>query len=134
MIVADTNLIASLLLAGPATAVAEAVLKKDAEWTAPALWRYELKNVLATQVRVLGLSLEDAIAFFEKAEEVMIEPRIEVDPASILSLAHTNKLSAYDAEFLALAVALKVKLITEDKGILKTAPNLALSPGAFTTT
>jgi predicted nucleic acid-binding protein len=71
MIVADTSLIASLLLSTPATASAEAVLERDPEWTAPHLWRYEFKNVLATQMRVLGLPPDKAVAIFEKAAEVI---------------------------------------------------------------
>jgi predicted nucleic acid-binding protein len=133
MIVADTSLIASLLLSTPATAAAEAVLEKDPDWTAPALWRYEFKNVLATQVRVLGLPLDQAVALFEKAEEVIVEPEIEVEPGAILRLAHAKKLSAYDAEFLGLAHALKVKIVTADSGILKAAPDVAISPDAFAT-
>lgn len=131
MIVADTSLIASLLLTTPATAAAEAVFEKDPDWTAPALWRYEFKNVLTTQMRVLGLPLDDAVALFEKAEEVMSEPEIDVEPSVVLHLAHTQKLSAYDAEFLGLTQALKVKIVTVDSGILKAAPSIAISPAAF---
>jgi len=133
MIVADTSLIASLLLSTPATAAAEAVLEKDPDWTAPALWRYEFKNVLATQVRVLGLPLEQAVALFEKAEEVIVEPEIEVEPGALLRLAHIKKLSAYDAEFVGLAHALAITIVTMDSGILKAAPDLAVSPQAFAT-
>ena len=90
MIVADTNLIAALLLSTSATAVAEAVLTKDSDWTAPGLWRFEFKNVLATQMRVLGLPLDQAGTLFEKAEEVIIEPGTEVDSGTILRLAHAK--------------------------------------------
>lgn len=131
MIVADTTLIASLLLSTPATKAAEAVLERDPEWTAPGLWRYEFKNVLATQVRLLGLPLDDAAALFEKAGEVIIDPPVELEPGAILRLAQGKKLSAYDAEFLALALALKVKLVTLDKGILTAAPDAAITPDAF---
>jgi predicted nucleic acid-binding protein len=131
VIVADTSLIASLFLSTQATPVAEAVLSKDADWTAPVLWRYEFKNVLATQIRVLGLPLDDAIAFFEKAEELIIEPEIETAATAILGLASARKLSAYDAEFVGLAQVLKVKLVTADSGILKAAPDLAVSLDLF---
>ena len=131
MIVADTSLIASLLLLTPATGAAEAVLERDPQWTAPGLWRYEFKNVLTTQVRVLGLPLEQAVALFEKAGEVILEPEIEVELGGVLRLAHVKKLSAYDAEFLALALALNVKIVTLDSGILKAAPDIAITPDAF---
>ena len=131
MIVADTSLIAALLLSTPVTGVAEAVLERDPEWTAPDLWRYEFKNVLATQVRVLGLPLDQAVALFEKAGEVILEPEAEVEPGAILRLAHGRKLSAYDAEFLGLALALGVKIVTLDSGILKAAPGVAVAPDVF---
>jgi predicted nucleic acid-binding protein len=131
MIVADTNLIASLFLSTAATPVAEAVLERDPEWTAPALWRYEFKNVLATRVRVLGLPVDHAAALFEGAGEVMLEPEIEVEPEAILRLAQAKKLSAYDAEFLGLARALGVRIVTLDGGILKAAPDIAISPNDF---
>ncbi|MGA3171341.1 MAG: type II toxin-antitoxin system VapC family toxin [Chthoniobacteraceae bacterium] len=131
MIVADTSLIASLLLSTPATDAAENVLKSDPEWTAPDLWRYEFKNVLATRVRQLGLPLDHAMALFGKAEEVISPSDFEVHPGAILNLAHTKKLSAYDAEFVALAIVLRVKLVTLDRGILRAAPDVAISPEEF---
>jgi predicted nucleic acid-binding protein len=131
MIVADTNLIASLFLSTAATPVAEAVLERDPDWTAPALWRCEIKNVLATQVRVLGLPLDHAVALFEEAVEVMLEPEMEVEHGAILRLAQATKLSAYDAEFLGLARALGIRIVTLNGGILKAAPDVAISPDAF---
>jgi len=66
MIVADTSLIASLLLPTSGNEAAEAVLEKDPEWNAPILWRYEFKNLLATQMRVLGLPVDTRCLFLRK--------------------------------------------------------------------
>lgn len=131
MIVADTSLIASLFLLTPASAVAEAVFEKDPEWVAPSLWRSEFRNVLATQIRALGLPVDSAVALFEKAEEVVGESDGRVDTYEILRLARARKLSAYDSEYVALAQILKAQLITFDKGILKAVPEVSLSPGEF---
>ena len=131
MIVADTSLIASLMLSTPTTADAESVFKKDPEWVAPSLWRSEFRNVLATQIKVLGLPVEGAVALFEKAEEVVGEPDLAADTQNILLLAHAKKLSAYDAEYVALAQKLNVKLVTFDKAILKALPQDATSPQRF---
>jgi len=131
MIVADTSLIASLLLWTPATAEAEAVLEKDSEWIAPPLWRSELRNVLATQIKVMGLAANDALALFEKAEETVGDSEIQDDTELILSLAHGRKLSAYDAEYVALAQILKIKLVTFDTGILKAVPGISVAPKSF---
>jgi len=62
---------------------------------------------------------------------VIGEVRIEVEPGAILRLAHARKLSAYDAEFVGLAQALQIKVVTLDSGILKAASDIALSPTAF---
>ena len=131
MIVADTSLIASLLLSTSATTDAEAVFEKDQEWVAPFLWRSEFRNVLATQIKVLGLPVNDAVALFEKAEEIVETPDTKSDPGEILRLAHGKKLSAYDAEYVALAYSLRIKLVTLDTGILKAVPEIAISPKAF---
>ena len=131
MIVADTSLIASLFLLTSASAEAEAVFEKDPEWIAPALWRSEFRNVLATQIKFLGLPVDGAVALFEKAEEVVDESEGGADTYEILRLAHARKLSAYDAEYVALAQFLKAKLITFDKGILKAVPEVSLTPKEF---
>ena len=51
MIVADTNLIAYLLLPGPLTDRAGRVYERDPVWVAPPLWRSEFRNVLVLHVR-----------------------------------------------------------------------------------
>jgi predicted nucleic acid-binding protein len=73
------------------------------------------------------------MALFEKAEELIVEPEIEVEPRAILGVANAKKLSAYDAEFVALAMALRVKLVTADGGILKAVPELAVAFNTFAT-
>jgi predicted nucleic acid-binding protein len=131
MIVADTNLIASLLMETAATQAAESVFKKDPLWTAPALWRYEFRNVLTMQVRHADLRLDAAVELCAEAEKIIAEPEIEVGLESVLRLAAAHKLTAYDAEFLALAHALNIQLVTMDGGILKAAPETAVRPEDF---
>ncbi len=68
MIVADTNVIAYLLIPSPFTAMAERVYRRDAEWVAPRLWRSEFRNVLSLYVRRAVLTLEQAIGLQDEAE------------------------------------------------------------------
>lgn len=71
MIVADTNLISYLMIPGQRTADAQAVLRKDALWAAPLLWRSEFRNVLALYLRQQHLSLTDALQLTEAAEALL---------------------------------------------------------------
>src|SRR2546423_3266213 len=60
MIVADTNLVASLLIEREQSDVARAVWSKDSDWMLPPLWRSEFLNVLTISVRAGVLTLADA--------------------------------------------------------------------------
>ncbi len=57
MIVADTNLIAYLLIPGQKTALAQAVFQQDPAWIAPFLWRSEFRNIPALYMRQSQLAL-----------------------------------------------------------------------------
>ena len=131
VIVADTSLIASLLLPGPNNGIAEKVLRKDPEWVAPGLWRYEFMNVLATQVRVAGAPVDNAISYFEKAEEIVLPGPVEAPAAEVLRLAAERRLTAYDAQFLAMALTLDVTLVTFDRAIVAASGGRAVSPLSF---
>jgi predicted nucleic acid-binding protein len=67
MIVADASLLAHLLIPSPESALAEDVYRKDSEWSAPVVWRSELRNVLLKHMRHSGMKIELATAVVEKA-------------------------------------------------------------------
>lgn len=131
MIVADTNLLAYLLLPGERTKEAEAVWKRDSDWHAPLLWRSELRNVLAVQVRDRGLELDEAMEVAGEAERLMNGREHLVDAGHVLRLAKASGLSAYDCEFVALAEALSVPLVSADRQLVRALPSVATSPEAF---
>ncbi len=132
MIVADTNLISYLHIPGDRTPDAEAVLRKDAVWVAPRLWRSEFCNVLALYIRKGHLTLARAQAYVEMAESLLGDHVHEVIPASVLELTAHSGCSAYDAEFVHLAQALQVPLVTNDGALLRLFPGVAVSPEGFT--
>lgn len=55
----------------------------------------------------------------------------EVSSLAILKLASESKCSAYDCEFIAVAMELKVPLITVDKQLLREFPGTAVSLNSF---
>jgi predicted nucleic acid-binding protein len=131
MIVVDTNLIGYLLLPGQRSTHAEQALRKDPRWAAPLLWRSELRNVLALYMRRQRLGLDDACRIMAEAVELMAGEEFEVDSAHVLRLAHASGCSAYDCEFVALALNLSIPLVTVDRQVLARFPDVAISLGNF---
>ena len=131
MIVVDSNLIGYLYLSGERSAQAEQVLRQDAHWAAPLLWRSEFRNVLALYLRKNILSLEAAREIMEEATRLMQGQEYDVVSSQVLQLAAQSKCSAYDCEFVALAQDLGVALVTVDKQVLAQFPEIALLPETY---
>ena len=127
MIVVDTNIIGYLFLSSERSSQVEKAFKKDAEWTAPLLWRSEFRNVLAQYIRKGILSFEDAVRIMDEAEKLMEGSEYEVVSMDVLRLVEKSSCSAYDCEFVALAKDLEVSIVTVDKQILREFPDIAIS-------
>lgn len=127
MIIADSNTIAYLYLPTKHTKSVEKLLQLDAEWAAPVLWRSELRNVLALYMRQKIVDFDTAYKIQAEAESLIGPNEYNVDSLSVLSLAQESGCSAYDCEFVALAKALKLKLVTEDKKLRKAFPDIAMN-------
>ncbi len=125
MIVVDTNVIAYLWIPGLHTPYAERLLKKDAEWAAPLLWRSELRNVITGYFRQGLMAFETAVQVMEEAESQMRGKEYSVTSMQVLKLVEKSRCSAYDCEFVALAEDLGVPLVTTDKKILSSFPSTA---------
>ena len=131
MIVADTNLIAYLMIRSEATPRAEAVLRQDAVWAAPLLWRSEFRNVLALYVRKGHLTVPEAVLYMDAAEELLAGREYQVPTAPVLKLSQESGCSAYDCEFVQLAQELDTVVVTSDQRVLAAFPNRARSMEAF---
>lgn len=131
MIVVDTNLIGYLYLESKHSQQAEQVLRQDADWVAPLLWRSEFRNVLAGYLRKQWLSLEESRRLMDEALRMMEDREYEVDSDRVLRLVADSTCSAHDCEFVALAQELGTFLITLDKEILNDFPMVAVSVDTF---
>lgn len=127
MIVADTNLVAYLMIRSDHTPAAEAVLRKDSDWAAPVLWRSEFRSVLALYLRRGQLAFSDAIQYLEQAEALLRGNEHHVPSVPVLDLARTSGCSAYDCEFVYLARAMALPLVTSDARVLQAFPDVAIS-------
>ena len=131
MIVVDTNLIAYLLIGGTHTDLAERVYTRDAEWAAPVLWRSELRNVLASYGRSDELAVDDALLLMRRAEQLLAGREYQPASDQVLAIAWRAGLTAYDAEFVAVARTLSIPLVTFDRAVLRRQSDLAIAPAAF---
>ncbi len=61
----------------------------------------------------------------------MVDHEFSITSMQVLTLTDSSNCSAYDCEFVALAKQLSVKLVTEDKKILREFPDVALSLDDF---
>ena len=131
MIVADTNLIAYLLIGGTGTSVARSVFLRDPVWAVPLLWRSEFRNILAGYVRRKEIGIDEVLSVQEKAEQLVVGNEHLVESRHILHLVPKSTCSAHDCEFVALAERLAVPLVTSDRRILRDFPSVAIDPLRF---
>jgi predicted nucleic acid-binding protein len=127
LILVDTNILAFMMLEGPHTAAARTLQDSDDDWRSESYALIEFTNVLATTMRVRGLSLAKAQATYSVIRDLIEPGLIVVDHTDSLTLAGKYSISAYDARFLVAARELGVKLTTEDARLRKAAPALTQS-------
>jgi len=131
MIVADSNLVAYLLIPGDKSALADEILLKDSDWAVPLICRSEVRNILTLYMRHEGMSLSQAKSTMEKAENLWRNKEYAVPSDDVLELTTRHNVTAYDGEFVALAKQLGVPLITFDKAVRKAFPGIAIDPEEF---
>jgi predicted nucleic acid-binding protein len=131
MIVADTNLVAQLILSLDLTADAQEVYRRDPDWRLPELWRHEFLNVLASYLRFDKVPAARLLLAWQRAAELFGGAVCEVDMPLALEVAGERDISAYDAQYVALARALSVPLVTEDRKLRRAAPREAISMKQF---
>lgn len=131
MIVVDSNIIAYLMIPSDRTKEIEKLLLKDSEWIAPLLWRSEFRNILTLYMKQSQMSLVLAEQTIARAENLLSEREYGVLSSAVLALTYEKSLSAYDAEYVVLAINFGVPLITVDKKLLKEASEYAVSPTKY---
>lgn len=122
MIVVDTNIIAYLLLPYEYSPQADALYKRDPDWAAPIFWRSEFRNLLAGYLRRTTLTFDEVVKVQAEAEALLAGNEHEVDSRRVLELVRDSDCTAYDCEFVAIAMLLGVKLVTMDKKRLEAFP------------
>ena len=126
MIVVDVNVVAYLLIAGDKTELAQQAWAKDPQWRVPSLWRHELLSVLAAYVRTGGATAVDAVAIWRQAVALLGSEEEQPSMEQTLLLAAEHQISAYDAQYVALALTHNLPLISEDRALQCIFPEIVL--------
>jgi predicted nucleic acid-binding protein len=130
VIVVDTNVLAYLLLPYEFSPQADALYKSDPDWVVPIFWRSEFRNLLAGYLRRKTLTFDEVVKVQAEAEVLLAGNEHEVDSRRVLELVRDSDCTAYDCEFVALAMRLGVKVVTMDRKLLRAFPKHATSPSA----
>ena len=128
MIVVDASVVAHLVFTGSSTAGVERRYERDPEWAAPLLCRSELRSIAVKHVRAGQVSEDAALASLRAAESVLEGREFLVATDRVFDLALASGCSAYDCEYVALALELEVPLITLDRQVLEAFPSVAERP------
>jgi predicted nucleic acid-binding protein len=131
MIVVDSNVIAARNLTSALTAKAEKVERKDPVWIVPVLWRYEFQNILATAIRARQITPASALEVWERVATILVENESEPSPTKVIDLVAQYGITAYDGQFIALAMEMGVPCITEDQELRRKFPGISLSMDDF---
>jgi predicted nucleic acid-binding protein len=131
VIVVDCNVVVPLVVHGPNTAVVERLYHADADWFAPTLMRYELRNTLVRYCRRGLLAWPDAAVLAAEAELQIGDPEYHASAAAILIFARDSGCTAYDSEYAVLAEGLDLPLLTWDRKLLAALPDRAVTPEEF---
>lgn len=118
MIVIDTNILAyhTLEQADPELCrQATRLMSGKTKVLLPSLWRHEFLNALCNYVKAGQMTLEKAQSHWYSTLAIAQAVEAEVDMVRSLALSKELRISAYDAQFLALAEAANTVLVTEDK-------------------
>ncbi len=86
----------------------------------------EFSNILATSVRTKAITREQGVKLLAGAATI-VQALISVQHERVLEAAIQFGISAYDARFIALAMQMKIKLVTEDVKLRSAVPNWTIS-------
>ncbi|MBY3538360.1 type II toxin-antitoxin system VapC family toxin [Rhizobium laguerreae] len=126
----DASVAAAWLLADEESRTAEEALSflETEDALVPGLFWHEMRNILLTAERRKLIS-NDVLACLMRLTSLPLRTVSSEDHLPILRLAGKYQLSAYDAAYLALAVAENVSLATLDAGLERAASAESLTFG-----
>jgi predicted nucleic acid-binding protein len=93
----------------------------------PALWWFEVRNILIVNERRKRLTEVDTASFLRSLARLNVTVDRSPEAADVLMLARRHRLSVYDASYLELALRNGIPLATLDKELMAVAPAIDVS-------
>jgi len=131
MIVVDSNILTARNLTSSLTSKAKQVEAKDPVWIVPVLWRYGFQNILATAIKAKQIKPEQALDVWEKVSGILIENECEPSASMVIDLVAEYGITAYDGQFIAVALEMGIPCVTEDRELQEKFPGVAISMDGF---
>jgi predicted nucleic acid-binding protein len=131
MIVVDSNIVAARNLTSSLTSKAKLVEEKDPIWIVPPLWRYEFQNILASAIKAKEIKPGQSLDAWEKVSKILIENEYEPSASKVIDLVGQYGITAYDGQFIAVALEMGIPCLTEDQELQQKFPGIAISMDQF---
>lgn len=118
-VVADCSAFLALCFEDDSSVVADRLIDGIAARGAlvPAIWWYEIRNVLVVNERRGRIEAEQSDEFLRLLGRLPITVVLDEDQASVVDLARRSRLTVYDAAYLALSKASGLPLVTLDRAL-----------------
>lgn len=131
-LVLDASVALSWCFKNEATAAADRILERLGDETAsvPAIWHLEIANGLALSERrrrITPARSAEFIALLETLEIIVDEETPSRALGRVLDLAREERLTAYDAAYLELAMRLGIRLASKDGDLCDAAERLGVN-------
>ncbi len=122
-LVIDASVTLAWVLADEDEAVAELALERvrDEGAFVPTLWWYEIRNALIIAERKRRVAPDGSTNFLKQLAILAITTSLTLRDDDVFSLARLNRLTFYDASYLALAQNLNLPLATLDSELMRAA-------------
>lgn len=131
--VLDCSMTMAWLFEDESTKKSEQLLTRISEgesaWV-PALWHWEVSNILLVAQRKKRITRSQAVGFIEmlKVLPIYIENKaMQQALETTFELAHENQLSSYDAAYLEIALRKQLPIASLDKQVIRTAKELGIA-------
>ncbi len=130
MIAVDANVLLYCYFPSDHKFLVDRLFLEDPNWVAPALWRSEFRNVTAKFMKQ-GLQYDQAMEIMDLAEQFMEGNEVPVASHEVMMLVNQSGCTAYDCEYVAVALKRTLPLITFDQEVLKKFPGIAYNVEEF---